>query len=131
MALGRAEIDVAAIDAVHDRAQFGALRLGEGIVLGTADEGEGLSGEHRIGVAGAGLDRDDLHRDVGLGEIIVGHRDIHRQIAGAVHRFGDQQFFGRGAGDEGRRREGEADSCAKGRGRLQKFSPIHDVLTVR
>jgi hypothetical protein len=38
-----------------------------------------------------------------------------------VHRFGHQQLLGCGAGDEGRRREGEADGCAEGRGRLQNF----------
>ena len=40
-ALGRAEIDVAAIDAIDHGAQLGALELGESVVLGAADEGEG------------------------------------------------------------------------------------------
>jgi len=92
---GGAKVDVAAIDAIHHRAQLGALGLGEGIVLGTADEGEGLARQHRIGVAAAGLDGDDLHRHVL--EIALGHGDVERQIAGVVDRLRHQDFA-RGAG---------------------------------
>src|SRR5262249_26237818 len=65
-ALFGAEIDVAAVDAMHDGAKLGAFRLGERAMLGPADEGEGLAGQHRVGVAGAGLDGDDLYLDVGF-----------------------------------------------------------------
>src|SRR5262249_37790462 len=40
---GGAEIDVSAVRAVNAGAQLGALGLGKGIVLGAANEGEGLT----------------------------------------------------------------------------------------
>jgi hypothetical protein len=131
VAPGSAEIDVAAVDAVHDRAQLGALGFGEGVVLGPADEGESLPRQHCVGVAAAGLDGHDLHDDIGLGEIAIGHRDVHGQIAGRVHRLGDQQLLGGGARDESWRCQRKPKAATERRGRLQEFSPVHDVLAVK
>ncbi len=64
MAFEGIDVDVAAVDAMHHGAQLGTLGLGKGVVLRPADEGEGLAREHRVGVAGAGLDGHDLHRKV-------------------------------------------------------------------
>jgi hypothetical protein len=47
-----------------------------------------------------------------------------------MDRFGDQQLLGGGARDEGWRGKGKPEAGAKGCGRLQEFSPVHDVLTV-
>jgi len=93
LALGGAEVDIAAVNAVDHGAQVGALGLGECVMLGAADEGERLAGQHRVGVPAAGLDRDNLHVDVRLGEEAFGHRDIHRQVAGRMHRLGNQQLL--------------------------------------
>ena len=127
VALGRHEIDVAAVDAVDHRAKLRALGLGEGVVLGPANERERLAGQHRVGVAAAGLDRHDLHGDVGLGEIVVRHGDIHRQIAGRMHGLRDQQFVLCRARDI---RAGD-QRCARGRGGSNKFAPVHVCLLLR
>jgi hypothetical protein len=121
VALGCAEIDVAAVDAVHDGAQFRTLGLGIGVVFGATDEGEGLAGQHRVGVAAAGLDGDDLHLDVGLGEVAFGHCDVHRQVSGRMHGLGDQELVFRGLRHIGARHQRRA--C--GGRRSYKPAPVH------
>jgi hypothetical protein len=93
-------------------------------MLGSADEREGLAGQHGIGVARAGLDRDDLHVDVGLGEEVLGHGDIHRQVAGGMHRLRDQKLMLGGVRDVGLGDKGGAGRC----GGAEEFASVHANL---
>jgi len=45
-------------------------------MLRSADEGEGLTGQHGVGMTGAGLDGHDLDRNVF--ELVFRHADIER-----------------------------------------------------
>ena len=72
----------------------------------------------------AGLDGDDLHVDVGLGEIVLRHRDVHRQIAGRMHRLGHQELVLGGARDVGLGDERRAGR----RGGAEEFASVHASL---
>src|SRR5262249_4295134 len=95
----------------------------EGVVLGSANEGEGLTGQDRVGVSRAGLDGQDFYRDVGLGKVVLGHADIHRKIAGAVNRLGDDELTRRRPRDERPRDEDAAQRRARGK----ELPPVHET----
>jgi hypothetical protein len=109
---------------VDDGTQFGPLGLGEGAVLRPADERKGLARKHCVRVARTGLDGDDLYLDAGVGEIIVRHRDIHREIAGRVDRLGDKKLTRRSAREVRLRDQRKP----RRRGGAEKLSPVHDSL---
>src|SRR5258708_11847475 len=49
-------------------------------------------------------------------------------MAGEVQGFGDKELLALSTGDEGGGCKRQAEASAEVRGRLEKFSPVHDVL---
>src|SRR5258708_27369508 len=113
---------VDSIIACHDGAQFGAVVLGDGILPGVADDREGLARQHRIGVAAAGFDGDEV--DLHVLEIAFGHGDVERQISGRMDRLSHQELA---------RRPGRSDAADRGGsgrrdGGCEKPASVHGVL---